>query len=290
MTGHGVDGIDHLVIVVRDLERAHATYTRLGFTLTPRGRHTALKSANHTMMFADGDYLELMGFEEPHPVTAPFAALLDSREGLAAVALKTADARTSRAALAAAGFAMGEAVEFARPVELPGGTQEARFTLAQLPELALPAGRAFVCQHHSRDVVWRNDCLSHANTAVGLGALVVAAENPDATAEGFATLFGRGVEARGAVRVVATGGAPVVVGTARTLNWAWTGDPLLAGRGPTLVGAAIRVADAAAAQQALQASKLPVIGNGDVFRVKSGGAHGVALAFGVDVDLSALVP
>ena len=32
-------GIDHLVIAVRDLDAARATYQRLGFTLTPEARH-----------------------------------------------------------------------------------------------------------------------------------------------------------------------------------------------------------------------------------------------------------
>jgi hypothetical protein len=34
-----LDGIDHLIIGVRDLEAARARYARLGFNTTPRGRH-----------------------------------------------------------------------------------------------------------------------------------------------------------------------------------------------------------------------------------------------------------
>jgi catechol 2,3-dioxygenase-like lactoylglutathione lyase family enzyme len=43
-------GIDHVVILARDLEHARQTYARLGFTLTPRGYHT-LGSQNHCIMF-----------------------------------------------------------------------------------------------------------------------------------------------------------------------------------------------------------------------------------------------
>jgi len=51
-------GLDHAVIRVADLDRAAADFTRLGFTLTPRGRHS-LGTENHCMMFGF-DYLELL--------------------------------------------------------------------------------------------------------------------------------------------------------------------------------------------------------------------------------------
>ena len=58
---NGIAGIDHVIIGVRDLERARMGWTRLGFTLTPRGRHLGQETANYCIMFAR-DYLELLGF------------------------------------------------------------------------------------------------------------------------------------------------------------------------------------------------------------------------------------
>ena len=58
---NGIAGIDHVIIGVRDLERARMGWTRLGFTLTPRGRHLGQQTANYCIMFAR-DYLELLGF------------------------------------------------------------------------------------------------------------------------------------------------------------------------------------------------------------------------------------
>ncbi len=52
--------IDHVVINVRDeMPQAAAIFARLGFALTPPGRHT-LGSINHLAMFGP-DYLELWG-------------------------------------------------------------------------------------------------------------------------------------------------------------------------------------------------------------------------------------
>ena len=60
-----IQGIDHVVVLVRDLDRAAAAYARMGFQLTPRGFHT-LGSQNHCIMFG-ADYVELLAVPKPHP-------------------------------------------------------------------------------------------------------------------------------------------------------------------------------------------------------------------------------
>ncbi|MFD2856181.1 VOC family protein [Seohaeicola zhoushanensis] len=58
---HPVKGIDHCFALVDDLDDAAAQYGALGFTLSPRGMHSAAKgTANHTIMFPE-DYFELLG-------------------------------------------------------------------------------------------------------------------------------------------------------------------------------------------------------------------------------------
>ena len=49
-------GIDHLVLAVRDLEKARTFYQRLGFTLTPRAQHP-WGTANHLAQL-NGCFLE----------------------------------------------------------------------------------------------------------------------------------------------------------------------------------------------------------------------------------------
>lgn len=286
---YGIDGIDHLVIAVRDLEKAHDAYARLGFTLTARGRHTELKSVNHTIMFP-GDYLELLAIEAPNPVTAPWSEFLKTREGVAAAALKTADARSAQAELAAAGLSAGPAVDFGRPVELPEGRRDARFTITPVVPAAAPGGRVFLCQHHTRDVVWRPDCLTHANGATGLAALIVAADDPETVADAYAALFGTRVEPRGAVRVVPTGAAPVVVAPPAALTHLWADDPVLSVPRPCFAGFAVTVKDFYAAQQVLQKSKLPTIAGEGVLRVSSRHTHGAAIAFAENFDLARVLP
>ena len=56
-----VIGIDHAVVMVKDLDKAAENWKRLGFTVSPRGTHSAhMGSGNYTIMF-DPDYMELLG-------------------------------------------------------------------------------------------------------------------------------------------------------------------------------------------------------------------------------------
>ncbi len=57
--------IDHVVVLVRDLERAAADYGRAGFTVTPGGRHAHGATHNALIPFEDGTYFELIAFLEP---------------------------------------------------------------------------------------------------------------------------------------------------------------------------------------------------------------------------------
>ncbi|MBP2303095.1 VOC family protein [Azospirillum picis] len=293
MSIDGTTGLDHLVIATRDLDAARDAYVRLGFTVTPRGHHTELKSANHTVMFADGTYLELLGIEEQRPANAHYSAFLRERQGIAAIALKTADAHAAREPLAAAGFPTEPPVDFGRPVETPEGNRDARFTITQIDPATTPGGRVFLCRHHTPDLVWRKDSLNHPNGATGLEALVIAADDPAAVAATYARLLGGSVSQHGAALLVEPSGGEQVrllVATPDRLHWAWTSDPAFAAPLPFFAGFVVRVADLEKTQQTLQKSKFPTVVGGGVLRVGSASACGAMVAFARDFDLNALIP
>ncbi|HXM82807.1 MAG TPA: VOC family protein [Burkholderiales bacterium] len=163
----GISGIDHAVVVVRDLDRAAQTFTGLGFTLTPRGYHS-FGSQNHCIMFGS-DYIELLAVPKPHPWLEYYREFLARGEGLAALALATPDADAARAELVAAGIAADPPLALSRPVE----RGEARFRIVQLK-----AGGLFLCQHLTPELVWRPEWQSHANGASGLAAVALAEPRP----------------------------------------------------------------------------------------------------------------
>jgi catechol 2,3-dioxygenase-like lactoylglutathione lyase family enzyme len=87
-----VIGIDHAVVMVKDLDKAAENYKRLGFTVSPRGTHSAhMGSGNYTIMF-DPDYMELLGVLTPTEHNAPARANLEKNgEGIERIAFTAVD-------------------------------------------------------------------------------------------------------------------------------------------------------------------------------------------------------
>src|SRR6185503_12788872 len=56
-----IQGIDHLIIVVKDLAQAAKDYEQLGFTVIPGGQHP-VGSHNVLISLRDGSYLEIIAF------------------------------------------------------------------------------------------------------------------------------------------------------------------------------------------------------------------------------------
>lgn len=191
---HPVKGIDHIVLLVSDLDASARRFAALGFTLSPRGTHSPhMGSANYTVILQD-DYFELLGViaETPHNASKR-KALAENGEGLAAIACRIGDAHAARAALAELGIAAGEVMDFARPLPLPdGGTGTAAFAVTTFEPREVPTGEMFMCQHKTRDMVWRPELMTHANGAVALAGVVVASVSPQDTARAFARLFAAG--------------------------------------------------------------------------------------------------
>src|SRR3954454_25087691 len=100
-----VIGIDHAVVVVKDLDVAAETWKQLGFTLSPRGTHSAkMGSGNYTIMF-DPDYMELLGMIAETDHNAPMRAHLAERgEGVERVAFTAIDAAAGADEIRAKGY------------------------------------------------------------------------------------------------------------------------------------------------------------------------------------------
>lgn len=181
--------LDHAIVFVRNLESAAHQYRRLGFTLTERGGHPSLGTANHTIMLGR-DYIELLAVLDRSTGSERWAQILDRREGFGAMALGTNDARATRATLIERGIAVPPVIDFERPVSLPEGEVRARFTVAHVPEDASPALPAFFCQQHTREFVWRPEWQHHANTAFGIAGMTVIHPAPDVAALAYQKLLG----------------------------------------------------------------------------------------------------
>jgi len=91
--------------------------------------------------------------------------------------------------LNAAGVPAEPAREFSRPVNLPGGPQDARFRTVNLID-ATPNGRVFFCHHYTPDLVWRDEWRQHPNGATDIVEFAIAAADPARSAAVFGRIFG----------------------------------------------------------------------------------------------------
>lgn len=182
-------GLDHVLVGVRDLEAARATYARLGFTVTPRGRHVGWSTGNYCVMFPR-DYIELIGVVDPtQPRRSIERRIAEAGDVGVGFALASDDETRAFRALAEAGLAP-EARSLARPLEAPEGPVEPRFALVHLPPEATPDIPIFVCRHLTPGLVRRAAWLAHPNGARGIAALLAVVADPKALCASYERLFG----------------------------------------------------------------------------------------------------
>lgn len=191
---HPVLGIDHTFLLVNNLDESAELYRRLGFTLSPRGLHSAEKgTGNHTIVF-QRDYLELLGIVSETPANlAQREVLARQGEGLQAVANRTRSADEAKPALKALGIETGTVSAFSRPLPLPDGTSGiAAFRTLVFDPAHVPVGHFFLCEQQTPDMVWRPELQDHANGANGLAAIIAIVDAPQATAQTYASFYAEG--------------------------------------------------------------------------------------------------
>jgi hypothetical protein len=204
-----VIGIDHAVVMVRDLDHAAANWKRLGFTVSPRGTHSAhMGTGNYTIML-DPDYIELLGVLAATEHNAPARAFLERREGVERVAFTAVDSADGAEEIRARGYSPIGPTDFERPVTMPDGTlSAAKFRTFQWPVAEAPGGmRIFACQHKTRETVWIKELMTHANGAKRLRTVLLVAPEPAKEAAHLARLIDRETKAEADGGVAVPSGA-----------------------------------------------------------------------------------
>jgi hypothetical protein len=198
MAGKNDRGFDHLVLCVRDLDRACAMYRQLGFTVTPRAVHP-FGTGNALVQFKGRSYLELLTVVDPAriPPAQPDAfsfgaynqAFLARREGFSMLALQSGDAHGDCARLAKGGLATYPAFDFSRTATLADGSQaQVSFSLAFLAEPKSDDVALFLCQHHTPAQFWQPPYQTHPNGALGVVRVMMTAPEPEKLTDFFARL------------------------------------------------------------------------------------------------------
>ena len=161
-------GIDHLVIVVKDLDQAAKDFTELGFTVVPGGKHP-VGSHNVLISFADGSYLEIIAFYREaadHRWWNP----LSKGERLVDFCMQTDDLPGDTKKLRDAGVLINDPVPWSRA--RPDG-----YELRWLLSLAQGSHRG-IAPFLIQDVTPRRERIpqrfEHENGATGIASLIIA--------------------------------------------------------------------------------------------------------------------
>jgi catechol 2,3-dioxygenase-like lactoylglutathione lyase family enzyme len=203
-----IQGIDHIVIAVRDLAQASADYQQAGFTVTPGGEHTGGVTHNALIAFADGAYFELLAFTQPdRPQEHKWWEPLSSGEGTVDFALISdglaADAdRLRQSSLTVDGPRDGGRVRpdgqriAWRTLGLSGGDVPLPFLIEDVTarDLRVPSGAA----------------TEHALGVTGVAGLTIVVPDLDRAAQAYTALLGTSGEAS----------HPPLAGLARTRRFA----------------------------------------------------------------------
>jgi catechol 2,3-dioxygenase-like lactoylglutathione lyase family enzyme len=281
-------GLDHLVIAVRDLDRACRFYERLGFQVGARNRHP-WGTVNRLVQFP-GSFLELITLGEaadvvPHaPYRFSFGAFvrdyLARREGLAMLALDSESGKADAALFAAAGIGDFEPFSFERQGRRPDGSEvRLAFTLAFARNGAAPGVGFFASQQHFAENFWAPAFQQHPNKAVNLSAVAFAAPEPEQHRAFLTTFTGvRPAEpsdhdlsfalTRGRLDVMTPGDAADRYGSIEAER-----------HEPALVAFAMRIEERDRQTAGLQAAGIPYQLIGSRLVVPASAAFGVAIAF-----------
>ena len=177
-------GIDHIVIVVQNLDEAARNYEKLGFTVVPGGRHP-VGSHNVLISFADGSYIEIISFYQPSPDHRWWRPLQNG-EGLVDFCMVTDDLTGDTQRLRSAGVNINDPVPWSRT--RPDG-YELKWVLALARE-----GHRGVAPFLIQDVTPREERVpqkfDHKNGTTGIRTVTVAVDDLSTVRHWYKSVLG----------------------------------------------------------------------------------------------------
>ncbi|UYQ77723.1 VOC family protein [Glutamicibacter sp. JL.03c] len=180
--------IDHLVLIVQDLDGAADFYRKLGFTVGSRNRHP-WGTENYVIQLGSS-FLELItvtaqdGISEHTPERFSFGAFVRDYqaqgEGLGMLVLDSDNAEVDAKHYAQSAIGSFEPFSFERKGTAADGSEtHVAFSLAFAVDERLPNCSFFVCQQHFPEAFWSPKLQQHANGARNVASVRLAVELPE---------------------------------------------------------------------------------------------------------------
>lgn len=273
--------IDHVLILVDDLEASKTAFERLGFLVTDRGVHSKyLGTANHCVMLR-GDYFELLGVVAPTEANQGYRLRLESHQGLLGFALATSDSDKVYEAFRAQDLPIDPVKEYGRPVEVDGREEQVAFKSAFISDDPAAGPIVFFCEHKTPHLVWRPEWQDHPNGARNLARLTLVADDPRAVGVHYRTMLAPDAEPAAEEEVYAFQMGPCrfrVVSRQRATR-DYPGAILSAQGGIELIGLGIGVGDLTTARNLLWQNRVETLDTAQGLQFPPHEAGGAVLEF-----------
>jgi catechol 2,3-dioxygenase-like lactoylglutathione lyase family enzyme len=177
--------LDHVAIVVNDLESAIASYPRAGFTVVRGGKHP-IGTHNALIAFADGSYLELIAFLKPD-TGHPWQLALEKGSGIVDFCMATDDLAADVESMRRAGARFGNPYPLTR--DRPDGYHPSWVLATPEPPFNGPVPFLIKDETPRDERVPRER--SHRNGATGIRTLAIAVDDPGTSSRYYARVLGR---------------------------------------------------------------------------------------------------
>jgi hypothetical protein len=255
--------------------------------LTPFARHPF--GTGNSLVQLDCAFLELVAVVEPADIPEPegdkfsFAAFnrdfLAEGEGFSMLVLASDDARREARRMAAEGLRGYAPFDFSRKARLPSGEEATiGFSLAFTGHPAMPRAGFFYCQQHAPQHFWKAEYQRHANTAVTVEEVGMAAEDPAEPGEFVARFAGKTAQRRAPdLAEIDTGRGRISIATPERYRARWGFDPPSLERGARFGAFRLAVADFGAARAAVEASGVAAAVSADRIAVAPDDLFGAGL-------------
>lgn len=184
--------LDHVLIAVRDLTQTKETFNRLGFKVTPEGRHPGRGTSNRLVVFGP-EYLEPISVHDPtgglfRPNLVPF---LEERDGLFIFSIGTTDIENQVRDFRSTGAKITDPVAGSR--QASDGSTAYSWTQAEIDPHETPGSQTFFIQHdHTVKERYTEppDPTKHPNGVTGIFSLKLAVKNASKASQRWIDLFG----------------------------------------------------------------------------------------------------